>query len=146
MLINEHININELSQFFYDNITFEMFFEFCAIYFFIIWVSLVIWVIKDISNRTNNIFMHIFSIFLIVAFTPIFGFFLYLIIRPSHTLFEQHYEVIENNFDILADILADHQYKTSAHKTPIHFMPIESSQGEATVGTAKKIKKIQKIE
>lgn len=111
MLINEHINVNELSQFLYDNITFEMFFEFCVIYFFIIWIALVVWVIKDISNRTNNIFMHIFSLFLIVAFTPIFWFFLYLMIRPSHTLFEQHYEVIESNFDILADILADHQTK-----------------------------------
>lgn len=62
-----------------------------AVYFGLVWVSLVIWVIKDITNRTTNIFMHIVGILSVLLF-PIFGVFIYLLIRPQKTLFEQYYE------------------------------------------------------
>ena len=39
-----------------NNVTIEMVFKFIIIYFFVIWISLIIWVIKDITIRTNNIF------------------------------------------------------------------------------------------
>ena len=41
-------------------------------YFFIIWGAFIIWVIKDITNRTTNVFLQAFSIFIILFFTPIF--------------------------------------------------------------------------
>ncbi len=61
-------------------------------YFFIIWGAFIIWVIKDITNRTTNIFVQAISIFIILFFTPIFGLPVYLLIRPRTTLFEQYYE------------------------------------------------------
>lgn len=61
-------------------------------YFFIIWGAFIIWVIKDITNRTTNILIQSLSIFIILFFTPIFGLPIYLLIRPRATLFEQYYE------------------------------------------------------
>lgn len=61
-------------------------------YFFIIWGAFIIWVIKDITNRTTNIFIQVLSIFIILFFTPIFGLPIYLLIRPRTTIFEQYYE------------------------------------------------------
>ena len=61
-------------------------------YFFIIWAAFIIWVIKDITNRTSNIFVQTLSIFIILFFTPIFGLPVYLLIRPRISLFEQYYE------------------------------------------------------
>lgn len=61
-------------------------------YFFIIWGAFIIWVIKDITNRTTNILVQTLSIFIILFFTPIFGLPIYLLIRPRTTLFEQYYE------------------------------------------------------
>lgn len=66
-------------------------------YFFIIWAAFIIWVIKDITNRTTNIFIQTISIFLILLLTPIFGLPIYLLIRPRTTLFEQYYE--EGDFE-----------------------------------------------
>lgn len=61
-------------------------------YFFIIWAAFIIWVIKDITNRTANIFVQALSIFIIIFFTPLFGLPIYLLIRPRQTIFEQYYE------------------------------------------------------
>lgn len=61
-------------------------------YFFIIWGAFIIWVIKDITNRTTNILVQTVSIFIILFFTPIFGLPIYLLIRPRRTIFEQYYE------------------------------------------------------
>lgn len=61
-------------------------------YFFIIWAAFIIWVIKDITNRTTNILVQTVSIFIILFFTPIFGLPIYLLIRPRRTIFEQYYE------------------------------------------------------
>ncbi len=72
-------------------------------YFFIIWAAFIIWVIKDITNRTTNILVQTISIFLILFFTPIFGLPIYLLIRPRTTLFEQYYEeeeVVEDIDDV----------------------------------------------
>jgi len=52
-------------------ITFEMIIKLAIIYFFIIWIAVIVWVIKDVSNRTNNIFLQIFSILLVVFLTPL---------------------------------------------------------------------------
>lgn len=69
-------------------------------YFFIIWGAFIIWVIKDITNRTTNILIQALSIFIILFFTPIFGLPVYLLIRPRATLFEQYYEEEEEKESI----------------------------------------------
>lgn len=79
---------------FLESLTFESFLKLILIYFFIVWIAIVIWVTKDIINRTNNILLQIFSILTVLLFTPL-GIFIYLLIRPSKTLFEQYYEETE---------------------------------------------------
>lgn len=72
-------------------------------YFFIIWAAFIIWVIKDITNRTTNILIQTLSIFIILFFTPLFGLPIYLLIRPGTTLFERYYEeeeVVESDDDL----------------------------------------------
>jgi len=87
-------------------ITFEMIIKLAIIYFFIIWIAVIVWVIKDVSNRTNNIFLQIFSILLVVFLTPLWVFF-YLLIRPGKTVLEKYYQEIEDNLEILSSIIQD---------------------------------------
>ncbi len=60
-------------------------------YFFLVWIALIIWVTKDITNRSSSLFVQIFSILLILLWTP-FSIIIYLLIRPSKTLFEKYYD------------------------------------------------------
>lgn len=82
-------------------LTFESFLKLVIIYFFIVWIAIVIWVTKDIINRTNNILYQIFSIFTVLLWTPL-GIVVYLLVRPSKTLFEKYYEEasIEEDWEI----------------------------------------------
>ena len=72
-------------------VTFDTVIQFFVIYIFIIWASLVIWVTKDITNRTSSLLLQILSVLLVLIGTP-FGIFIYLLIRPSSTLLERYYE------------------------------------------------------
>lgn len=85
----------------FSMMTFESFLKLVVIYFFIVWIAIIIWVTKDIINRTNNIFYQIFSIFTVLLWTPLW-IVVYLLIRPSKTLFEKYYEeaTIEEDFDL----------------------------------------------
>jgi len=89
----EEINvyINTLWQ----SINFEFLIKFIIVYVFIIWISLFVWVWKDIRNRSSSIIFQVFC--LIVAVIPFLGIFLYLLIRPSKTLYEKYYDEIESN-------------------------------------------------
>ena len=78
----------------YNSVTFDTLIKFIILYFFIIWISVLLWVMKDISNRTNNIFLQIFSVLIILFLTP-FWIFIYLLIRPSRTLLDKYYEDLE---------------------------------------------------
>ena len=55
----------------WEIVTFETMIKVAIVYFFIIWIAVLVWVIKDISNRTNNVLLQIFSILLIVFLTPL---------------------------------------------------------------------------
>lgn len=107
--------IHEASSFFVSfygvilsGLTLDFALKLGVIYGLIIWLAVIIWVIKDITNRTTNILFQVFSILLVVVFTPIFGLPIYLLIRPNTTLFEQYYEEssLENidGYDEDADI------------------------------------------
>ena len=75
---------------------------FAVLYFFVIWISILVWVIRDISNRTDKLYLQIISVLIILIFTP-FWIFLYLLIRPSKTLFEQYHSEIEENLESLTE-------------------------------------------
>ena len=61
------------------------------VYLFIVWFCIVVWVVRDITNRTKSIVFQILSIVLVLLLTPL-GIFIYLLIRPQKTLFEKVFE------------------------------------------------------
>lgn len=62
------------------------------VYTFAVWAGFVIWVIRDVTNRSGSVIFQIFSVILVIVLTPVFGLPLYLLLRPSTTLFERYYE------------------------------------------------------
>lgn len=99
-------NFNTYLLTFWETITFEFVFKFALVYFFVIWIALLVWIIKDISIRTDNIYFQVFSVFIILFLTPL-GVFIYLLIRPSKTLYEKYYDEIEDNLDIFHEIIEE---------------------------------------
>lgn len=101
-----NIDLGPYMQMLYDNINFENVLKFVIIYFFIIRISLIIWVIKDIINRSGNIFFQMFCILLITLWTPL-SVFLYLLIRPGRTLYEKYQDEVEDNLDMMQEMIED---------------------------------------
>ena len=109
----------------WEFVNFEMALKFLILYLFVIWIAVVVWVIKDITNRSSNIFIQILCILLVVIL-PFLGIFLYLLIRPGNTLLEKHYSEIEENLDTMAEFIAQHvQEKKEAeeNKKPVKSKP-----------------------
>lgn len=67
------------------------------VYLAIMWFAMVIWVARDIVNRSNNVVFQS-AMILLNLILPVFGLLLYLIIRPSRTLLEKYYEELEYGF------------------------------------------------
>ena len=109
------MNITLIIEMLYNSITFDAFLEFVIVYFFILWISILLWVIKDIWNRTDSMLLQIFSIFTVLFLTPLW-IFIYLLIRPSKTLFEQYYEEIEDNLDIIKELIEERIEKNNKNK------------------------------
>ena len=109
-----NIDLNIIAVYIWDNITFETFLKFIVIYFIIVWIAILVWVVKDITNRTNSIIMQAISILLILLLTP-FWIFIYLLIRPWKTIFEKYYTEIEDNLDTFSSIIED-KVKSDAEK------------------------------
>lgn len=65
------------------------------LYLCVLWIAIILWVTKDITNRTNNVAFQIVCISLVIFLTPIFGLVIYLIVRPTKTLIEKYYEEFE---------------------------------------------------
>lgn len=103
-------NINTYLQVIWEAITFEFVFKFWVVYFFIIWIALIVWVIKDISIRSDNIYFQVLVICIILFWTP-FWIFIYLLIRPGKTLYEKYYDEIEENLDIFHEIIEERKNK-----------------------------------
>jgi len=91
----------------WEVVNFEMALKFAVLYVFIVWIATVVWVIKDITNRTSIIILQILCILLVVLF-PFIGIFIYLLIRPSNTLLEKYYSEIEENLDIVSEFIQNH--------------------------------------
>jgi RNA polymerase subunit RPABC4/transcription elongation factor Spt4 len=62
-------------------------------YAFIFWLALIFWVAIDVSSRSNNWFVRFGCILL--AWLPVLGFVLYLIVRPQSTLEEEKLHGLE---------------------------------------------------
>jgi hypothetical protein len=90
----------------YDGITFESSIKFMIVYFFIVWIALIIWVIKDIVNRSDSIILQTLSILIILIGTPL-GIFIYLLMRPSQTLFEKYNNEVEENLDVMENMIEE---------------------------------------
>ncbi len=77
------------------NLTLDWIIKFIVLYFFIIWWAFIVWIVKDITNRTTNIFVQVISILIVIFLTPIFWLPIYFLIRPRSTIFEKYYENAE---------------------------------------------------
>lgn len=89
---------------FWEVVTIEFMVKFFIIYFFFVWMALVLWVARDIWNRSNSRLFQLFCVLTIVCLTPL-GFFLYLLIRPHSSVYERYQDEIEENLSILSEIV-----------------------------------------
>lgn len=85
-------------------VTIENIVKMGVFYFFLVWIAILFWVIKDISNRSWSILFQIFSVILVLFLSPLW-IFIYLLIRPKKTLFEKYYDDIENNLNNLSELI-----------------------------------------
>lgn len=127
----------------WEAVTFEFALKLGIIYFFIIWIALVVWVIKDISIRTNNLFFQIIAVLTILLLSP-FGIFIYLLIRPRRTLYDKYYEEIEENLDIFNEIVEER--KKEAEKKVLKTTDSPKVEIKDTNFKKENIKKENKLE
>lgn len=67
---------------------------FSAAFVVALWVSLIIWTLRDIKSRTKDVLFHILSMLIVaVLFLP--GVVVYLILRPAHTIEEEYQKSLE---------------------------------------------------
>ena len=99
-------NWNLILDYLMEIVTLKNVIIFSILYFFVIWISLLVWVIKDITNRTDKLYLQIIWVLTILIFTP-FWIFLYLLIRPHKTLFEQYYSEVESNLECLSEDIVE---------------------------------------
>lgn len=76
---------------FWQGFSLNLALQFLVIYLFVVWGSLVVWVARDITNRSSNIVFQSLCVLLVLALSPL-GIFIYLLIRPQRTAFEKFYE------------------------------------------------------
>jgi RNA polymerase subunit RPABC4/transcription elongation factor Spt4 len=67
----------------------ELFIAFLGAYLFAVWVSMIIWTIRDIRSRSRDIFAQLLAIVLVLVFN-VAGLLLYFILRPREALSEKY--------------------------------------------------------
>jgi RNA polymerase subunit RPABC4/transcription elongation factor Spt4 len=67
----------------------ELFIAFLGAYLFAIWVSMIIWTIRDIRSRSRDIFAQLLAVALVVVFN-VPGLLLYFILRPREPLTDKY--------------------------------------------------------
>lgn len=67
-----------------------------SIYLGVLWLSLVAWVARDIVSRSRSLLFQTLMILVNMAL-PVFGLFVYLLLRPPKTLMEKYYDELEYN-------------------------------------------------
>jgi hypothetical protein len=67
---------------------------FSAAFIAALWLSLIIWTLRDIKSRTKDVLFHILSMLIVaVLFLP--GIVIYLILRPALTIEEEYQKSLE---------------------------------------------------
>jgi hypothetical protein len=64
------------------------------IYLGVLWFALVAWVARDVVSRSRSLLFQTLMILMNMAL-PIFGLFVYLLLRPSKTLMAKYYDEVE---------------------------------------------------
>ena len=72
----------------------DFIFKALLIYAAVFWLALIVWVTRDVINRSNSIIFQTFTI-LLNTFLPVFGLIIYLLVRPSKTLLDSYYDELE---------------------------------------------------
>jgi RNA polymerase subunit RPABC4/transcription elongation factor Spt4 len=67
----------------------ELFIAFLGAYLFAVWVSMIIWTIRDIRSRSRDIFAQMLAVALVLVFN-VAGLLLYFILRPREHLDEKY--------------------------------------------------------
>ncbi|MFA6079901.1 MAG: hypothetical protein WC753_00265 [Candidatus Gracilibacteria bacterium] len=108
-----------LSLGFLANLDINMLMRGLIAYIFIIWFCIVVWVAKDINNRTRSVLLQIFCILIVLFLTPL-GIFIYLLIRPQKTLFEKIFEeeFLKLDAEYKQEISPEQKKAHIHHKTP----------------------------
>ena len=55
----------------WNSVTLESMLKFTVVYFFVVWIALIIWVARDISERTPSRLYQILCILIMILFTPL---------------------------------------------------------------------------
>ncbi len=82
---------------FLEEVDFGMIFKMLGLGYAVFWIVVVGWTWMDASERFNSIVMRIVSV-LVVLFFNIFGFIIYLIIRPKVTREEEYWSDLERRY------------------------------------------------
>jgi len=90
----------------WEIVNLEFMIKFAVFYFFLIWFCLILWVLKDISERTGSLLYRTIALMLITFWTPL-GIILYLLIRPRKISEKKFLHEIEENLWILEEIIAE---------------------------------------
>lgn len=67
----------------------ELFILFLGAYLFAVWVSMIIWTIRDIRSRSRDIFAQMLAVALVLVFN-VAGLLLYFILRPREPLADKY--------------------------------------------------------
>jgi len=89
-------SLESITQFFSSPV-FEWLVKGALLYLGVLWFAVVIWVARDIINRTNSLLFQS-AVILLNIVLPVFGLLLYLIVRPTKTLVEKYYDELEYHF------------------------------------------------
>ena len=74
--------------------TYDIIIKLVLVYIAFFWIALIVWVTRDVINRSNNILFQVFII-LLNTLLPVFGLVIYLLIRPTKTLLDKYYDELE---------------------------------------------------
>lgn len=61
----------------------SMYFYILGLLFLLYWILAILWTMKDITSRTNNVFGQILAVLLVGVFTPLIWLPIYLFLRPT---------------------------------------------------------------
>jgi len=70
MNLEENTTFTNIWEYLSNMMTIETFAKLAIVYFFIVWIAIIVWVIRDITNRTDSIVLQFLSILIVLIGTP----------------------------------------------------------------------------